>query len=216
MRIRVHFAKTEAMRFTSHLDLYRTWERTIRRSGLPLTYTIGFKPHPRINLGSALPLGFTSKDEVVDIWIDHENSLTEIETALQRAIPPGIRINQVVCIDQREPSLQSMIGAAQYEVEMLEVVPDLEARLTQLLHAGEIARKRRGKEYDLRPLIYDLSRLPDSREGNQRIHMILSSRDNATGRPEEVVQAIGGDPASSLIQRVRLLLISELNEDMKK
>jgi len=92
MRLRIHFAKTEAMRYTGHLDLHRAWERTFRRAMLPLAYSQGFRPHPRINLGCALPLGFTSQDEVVDIWLEQSNPIQEIESALQSAIPPGIQL----------------------------------------------------------------------------------------------------------------------------
>ena len=70
IRLRIVFAKTEAMRYTSHLDLHRTWERTIRRANLPLAYSQGYNPHPRINLASALPLGFTSDCEVVEASSD--------------------------------------------------------------------------------------------------------------------------------------------------
>jgi radical SAM-linked protein len=70
MRLRITFAKTEAMRFTGHLDLHRTWERCFRRARLPLAYTQGFNPHPRLNLAAALPLGFTSQGEMIDAWLE--------------------------------------------------------------------------------------------------------------------------------------------------
>ena len=84
MRVRITFAKTDAMRFTGHLDLHRAWERTFRRAGLPLAYTQGFSPHPRINLASALPLGFTSERELVDIWLEQELPASAVTAALER------------------------------------------------------------------------------------------------------------------------------------
>lgn len=78
MRLRLTFAKTDAMRFTGNLDLHRTWERTIRRAGLPLAYSQGFHPQPRLNLASALPLGFTSQFEMVDVWLENEMPLEQI------------------------------------------------------------------------------------------------------------------------------------------
>ena len=210
MRIRIYFAKTEAMRFTSHLDLHRTWERTIRRSGLPLAYTLGFRPHPRINLGSALPLGFTSQDEVVDIWLETEIPINDVESDLRRAVPPGIDIDVVEGIDERAPALQSILGASDYQVTLLEPLRDLDEKVRQILEAESLPRQRRGKDYDLRPLIYDLSRLPDDPEGNQRLFILLSSRENATGRPEEVILALGGDPATTRVHRTRLVVQSEI------
>ena len=72
MRIRVTFSKTYHMRYTSHLDVHRTWERTLRRARLPLAYSQGFNPRPKINLAAALPLGFTSDCEIVEFWLDEE------------------------------------------------------------------------------------------------------------------------------------------------
>ena len=212
MRLRIHFNKTEAMRFTSHLDLHRTWERTIRRSGLPLAYTQGYRPHPRINLGSALPLGFTSQDEVVDIWLEADSPIEDIESALCRAAPPGISIQGIEAVDGRFPALQSVLGAAEYEITLLEPLADLYNRVEHILEAGSLPRQRRGKDYDLRSLIYHISFLPDDSDGNQRLLLLLSARENATGRPEEVIAALGGDPAAARVHRTRLVYQSEIHQ----
>ena len=89
MRVRITFSKTPAMRYTGHLDLHRAWERAFRRAGLPLAYSQGFHPGPRLNLACALPLGFTSECEIVDAWLDGDLALSEIETALTGALPPA-------------------------------------------------------------------------------------------------------------------------------
>jgi len=99
MRLRITFAKTDAMRFTSHLDLHKTWERTLRRANLPLAYSQGFNPHPHINLASALPLGFTGEAEVVDIWLDQTLLVPQIASDLERAAPPGIKISKIQEMD---------------------------------------------------------------------------------------------------------------------
>ena len=91
-RWRITFAKTEAMRFTSHLDLIMTWERTFRRSGLPLSYSEGFNPRPVINLAAPLPLGFTSKGEIGDFWLSEAVSNDVISSSLNRSLPPGLAI----------------------------------------------------------------------------------------------------------------------------
>src|SRR5512146_1378298 len=109
MRLRITFAKTEAMRYTGHLDLHRTWERTFRRAQLPLAYSQGFHPQPRINLASALPLGFTSDSEVADIWLEKDMPLDQIRELLQAALPPGISILQIEEVDSQAPALQTQI-----------------------------------------------------------------------------------------------------------
>src|SRR4030067_2785252 len=105
MRLRITFAKTEAMRYTGHLDLHRTWERTLRRAKLPLAYSQGFKPHPRIVLASALPLGCTSQHEIVDVWLERQESLSVIAARLSRAAPPGLRVLEVSEVAPNLPSL---------------------------------------------------------------------------------------------------------------
>jgi len=90
MRIQVIFSKTDHMRYTSHLDVHRTWERTLRRARLPLAYSQGFNKRPKINLAAALPLGFTSSCEIVEFWLDGDPSKNEIESRLKEAAPPGI------------------------------------------------------------------------------------------------------------------------------
>ena len=104
-RYRITFGKTEAMRFTGHLDLHRTWERTFRRAGLPLAYSEGFNPHPKINIGAALPLGCLSRGDLIDAWLEAELAVTEVESALRQAAPPGIAIDGVARIDLAEPVL---------------------------------------------------------------------------------------------------------------
>ncbi len=78
-RVRILFAKTDAMRFIGNLDLHKAWERSCRRAGLPLAYSQGYNPQPKLNLASALPLGFTSQAELIDIWLEQVLPLAAIE-----------------------------------------------------------------------------------------------------------------------------------------
>src|SRR5512136_2023173 len=74
MRLRIVFSKTGSLRYTGHLDLQTVWERTVRRAGLPLAYTHGFHPGPKIQIASALPLGFIGRCEIVDIWLQESSA----------------------------------------------------------------------------------------------------------------------------------------------
>jgi len=193
------------MRYTSHLDLYRTWERTLRRANLPLSYSQGFKPHPRLNLASALPLGFTSQAEVVDVWLENDAPIDELERILVRALPPGLQVEQIRQVELQAPGLQVKLVAAEYLVTLLQPYPDLDTRLREVLSAINLPRERRGKTYDLRPLIQDIQRPADDENGCQRIFMRLSARESATGRPEEVLLCANIDPLSARIHRSRLI-----------
>jgi radical SAM-linked protein len=206
MRIRITFAKTEAMRFTSHLDLHRTWERTFRRARLPLAYSHGFNPRPRLNLASALPLGFTGSQEVLDAWLEQTLPIPDIQHALTQAAPPGIRIQGIESMDERAPTLQTMVEASEYTLILGEQLPDLDAQLQALIQAESLPRQRRGKDYDLRRLVLDLKRLPNCEDGRQRIYARLKAQEGATGRPEEVLETLGVDPLSVRVNRDCLVL----------
>lgn len=206
MRLRINFSKTEAMRYTSHLDLHRTWERTIRRARLPLVYSQGFNPRPKINLAAALPLGFTSSFEIVEIWLDRELSLDEIEDSLASAVPSGIAIQTVVVVDPKGPKLPNLVETAEYSIILLDPVPDLTARVDQLLGSEHLVRERRGKTYDLRPLIEGLQPATSTSNGEQQLDVRLVARSGATGRPDEVLHAMGIDPHRARIERTALYL----------
>jgi len=205
MRVRIYFDKTEAMRFTGQLDVHRTFERMFRRANLPLAYSHGFHPQPRINFASALPLGFTSQAEIVDIWLETSIPLADIETALKITLPPGIQIQQIEEIDSKTPTLQTQVVASEFTITVLHSQHNFDDRLSKLLGASSLPRVRRGKAYDLRPLIYKLSRLPDDDESHPRFKINLASRPGATGRPEEVLDELGIPPESTRIHRTRII-----------
>ncbi len=204
MRIRITFEKTAAMRYTGHLDLHRAWERMIRRARLPLAYSQGFNPHPRINLASALPLGFTSQQEVIDIWLEKEIPPAEIEQKLSPALPPGIRLSRVEEVDSHLPALQSELEASEYLITCLDPIHNLDQRIQALLAEKNLPRMRRGKDYDLRALIYSLEALPLDADGHSRMLTRLAALEGATGRPEELVEALGIDPFAVRVHRLRL------------
>ena len=209
MRLRLTFSKTSAMRFTGHLDLFSTLERTMRRANLPLAYSQGFNPRPKITLASALPLGFTSDCELADIWLENDVPVEEVASALKKAAPPGIEIHAVEALAESAPKPQTELESSEFLVTLLEPVEDLTERVEQLLAAKELPRERvrKGKKrtYDLRELIGELEVLPQDAEGNPRLRMRLAAREGATGRPEEALEALGLDPLAARYHRTRLL-----------
>ena len=206
MRIRIIFKKTEEMRFTSHLDLHKTWERTLRRAGLPLAYTQGFSPHPKINIASALPLGFTGENEIVDFWLEKPIPIDGIHSFLLKSLPPGLALKNIQEIDPQKPSLQSELLASEYSITLLENINALTHRIEELLRNPKIIRNWRGKDYDLRPLIQLLQVAPSDEYGRQCILLRLQATEGATGRPEEVISAMGINPLSVRVHRLRLLM----------
>ncbi len=207
MRIRLTFTKQGALRYTGHLDLHKIWERSIRRAKLPLAYSQGFHPQPKINLAAALPLGFSSRAEVMDIWLNED--VQDVPAALKNHVPPGLTILDANQVDDRAPSLQSQVVAAEYEVEITEAgfASGLTEKIASVLESESIPRVRRKKEYDLRPLIEELTLTPDpSPKGRGEIlSMRLTAREGATGRPEEVLAVLDIPLEATRIERTRLL-----------
>jgi radical SAM-linked protein len=206
IRLRICFAKTAAMRYTSHLDLYRTWERTLRRAGLPLCYTQGFNPHPRVQLAAALPLGMTSSCELIDVWLgENDLSKAKIDTQLKGSVPPGIAIQSLEWVELHAPALQTQVLSAEYTAQLLENTPDLVARIEDLLAQSTLPRTRREKSYDLRPLIERLEIIQDENTPDQ-LRMCLKAQEGHTGRPEEVLLALGISPENGRLERTNIIL----------
>jgi radical SAM-linked protein len=206
MRVRITFSKQGPLRFIGHLDLHRMWERAMRRAELPLSYSQGFHPQPKISLAAALPLGFSSRGEVLDVRFNEDLSTEDITSRLQGSLPPDIKILRVENVDERAPALQTQVLSAAYNVHLTEPVDgsDLNRRVEQLMMSESILRERRGKSYDLRPLIEMLSVITEA-NGTVWMKMTLSARDGATGRPEEVLSALGIEPETARVERIRLI-----------
>ena len=208
MRIRVTFSKTDAMQYTGHLDLFRSWERTFRRSGLPLAYSQGFHPQPRLNLACALPLGFTSECEMLDAWLECNLPLQEVYHTIAGVLPPGLEIHGMDMVDVQAPALQTQVASAEYMITFLDDIPDLDERVQRITSSENLPRLRRNKSYDLRPLIEQISLIPQNDDGNRRLRIQLSARESATGRPEELLDEMGIKFESTRIHREKLFFRS--------
>ena len=206
MRIRITFSKQGALRYTGHLDLHTLLERAARRASLPLAYSQGFHPSPKIQLASALPLGFSSRAELLDIWLTSDCELSQVQNDLQSTLPRDIQILGIQQVDDRAPALQTQLVAAEYEATIPEeFASNLTSRLSALSEAESLPRERRGKTYDLRPLIEAIEAAPADGSGKMRMRMRLTAREGATGRPEEVLSALEIPPESVRVERTRLI-----------
>ncbi|HTX80122.1 MAG TPA: TIGR03936 family radical SAM-associated protein [Longilinea sp.] len=206
-RIRILYSKKEPIQFTGALDMQKIWERTFRRARAPLAYSQGFHPQPRLNMACPLPLGFTSDYEILDAWLDTESAdLPATAAALQQAAPAGIGIKSIFPVELSSPSIQTISLTADYQVTSLDDQVILEPALIEekLLHPTSILRERRGKPYDLKPLIQGVDLHPRTDGAKCRLDVCLSAREGATGRPNEVILALGLSPFEFQYHRVML------------
>jgi radical SAM-linked protein len=208
MRVRITFTKKGALRYTGHLDLHRIWERAVRRAELPLAYTQGFHPQPKISIAAALPLGFSSNGEVLDMRLNEDVQHNEIADKLQDKLPPDIKILKVETVDERAPALQTQTLSATYEVRLTEPIQsaELTRRVEALMMSEKLPRERRGKQYDLRPLVEMLSVVSEP-NGEVWLRMTLAAREGATGRPEEVLSVLEIEAETARVERTRLIFI---------
>lgn len=206
-RIRVTYAKTGSLRFTGHLDMQRVWERTLRRSTLPVSFSQGFHPQVRLQLATSLPVGLTSSCELMDFWLENPTSPSDICAILCTVVPPGIGIQKVESVNLQEPPLQIRVVSAEYLaiLDPTYLPAAIMDRVSELLASIALIRTRREKLYDLRPLIESLV-IENPGESPVHLRMRLSARESGNGRPEEVLAALGIKFEESRVERIALHL----------
>ncbi len=210
-RLRIRFSRGEEVKFISHLDIMRLWQRAFHRAEISLAYSEGFNPRPRISLAAPLPVGVTSEAELMDIFCTRWVSPHFFTTAVSQQLPPGIEILQVYPIVITMPSLQSQVRCAEYkvEVEAEEAQKDIESKIASLLSVKHLPwqhqRDTGTRSYDLRALIDDLWLLNCQRP-YCAIGMRLRCDSGGSGRPEQVTAALGFIPYPRSMHRTKLIL----------
>ncbi len=221
-RLRIHYAKGEAVKFISHHDEFRLWERALRRSGLPLLYKQGFNPQPHMQFAAPLGVGITGVRELLDIILSPPQPLDDVAERLRAKLPPGVTLVDVGELSDKTTALQNLIIGADYAI-VLYAEPgeidgaDLQARIDRLLATDEIwrVRERKGNPYayNLRPLVFELRYTGyDAATEEHRIFLRVQMRSGATGRPDEVVDALGLDDFPRTLRR-EYLYFEDVAED---
>jgi len=210
-RLRIRFGRGEELKFISHLDIMRLWQRALHRAGIPLAYSEGFSPHPRISLAAPLPIGVTSKAELMDIFCTKWVSPHFFTAAVSQQLPHGIEILQVYSIALTMPSLQSQVGYIEYrvEVETEKEQEYVESAIDNLLSVKYLPWQHQRdtglRRYDLRALINELW-LIDWHRGYCTLGMRLYCDNRGSGRPEQVTAALGFSHRPQSIDRTKLIL----------
>lgn len=201
MRMVMRFGKNARLRFISHLDLQRFYQRALNRSGLPIAFSQGFNPHPVMAFASALALGWTSEYEMLDVKLAVPIGRRKAEEAMRGALPEDLPVLEVKLIDDRASSLMPLVRASDYRISgsgiSREMLDDFLARESVMA-----MRKTKSGEklVDIRPMALDL-RLEDA-----DLMARLSLTDKDTLKPDLLVRTITGtDPEAMRIHRLALL-----------
>lgn len=203
MKLRIRHTKLGKVRFTSHRDTARHWERAVKKSGVALAYSAGFTPRPRMSFGLALPTGAESLAEYLDMELapgavaGSADDLHELALRFGAALPTGYDVTHVVEREAGSPSLQEDVSACTWVFTLEGVSSDqLSDAITTTLAAPTLLvdRERKGQRStdDVRPAILDLSVAPpadDLQEPRPRLCATLAT--NGRGlRPLELVAAM--------------------------
>jgi len=207
------------MRFTSHLDLMRSWERSLRRSELPLAFTQGHHPHIKMSFGPPLPLGYRSRAEVFDLEFSRPPAV-DLAERLNAVLADGLRVLAYRPILFKTPSLMSELGGASYRVrfpgsylEEAGLTPDsllatLRARIPELLGREHVIVRRqsedKAREFDARPSMVALEL--DTGEAPAVLDAHVRFAPRASVRPEELVALLvpSGDVRTLDVERTSL------------
>lgn len=218
VRVRITYEKGEQIKFISHQDEFRLWERTVRRADLPMMYKKGYNPQPHMQFASPLGVGITGAREWLDITFSPPLSLDEIAARLRTKLPPGVTLHAMEEVPFKTPALQNQLIGADYTILIYTEPGELdEARLIEridrFLTTEEIwrERERKGRKYayNLRPLVFELRYEGyDAQTEEHRIFLRVQQRPGATGRPDEMISALGFDDYARTLRRERLYLNS--------
>jgi radical SAM-linked protein len=212
-RLRVTFSRGEELKYISHLDMMRLWERALRRAAMPVAYSEGFSPQPRISLAAPLQIGMTSEAELMDVFLERRIMPYYFIRGVGDQLPRGVEIREVREVGLRLPSLQSQVRFAEYRVEVAaEEKSEIRSSLRSLLAKDTLPwqhmRDTGPRRYDLRALIDDLW-VEDLQDGQCILGMRLRSDSRGTGRPEQVAIALGFNSYPKTIHRTKLILAQE-------
>lgn len=195
MLVRLEYSVGNEVRYLSHLDFLRLFTRAFRRAGLPIAYSQGFNPHPKIAFGPPLPVGVTGGSEYLDLELNEHIPIKELITRLRQALPQGVDIKQGREIKGKAPALMTVIQRARYQVTVpLAGTEQLnwQDMLARFLSRSSIVVSRRTKEgqrpKEIRPGIFRLEVEPQ--EQVAVLTMDLQIGNQGAVRPDEVVRAL--------------------------
>ena len=212
VRYRIRFAKTGLLRWISHRDLARLWERLLRRIALPLSMTEGFHPKPRIAFPSALPLGTESLDEVVEIELSEDLPIRDLFDRLSNDRQPGLTIQQVARLPQGFGKAQ--LQRTDYTVTLApNVDPQMITDAIAALKQQDVVTVERKKK-TIRAHV--ASHIPHLELGDGVLHLSLAATDAASLRPDDILTLLGMQDwteQGSRITRTRVVLQHEFETD---
>jgi radical SAM-linked protein len=192
-RLRVRYAKRGRLRFTSHRDFSRAFERAVVRARVPMAYSSGFNPHPRISYAGASPTGAASEAEYLELGLAHVVEPEDVRAALDEALPPGLDVLEVV--ESRGGSLTELLEASVWRTRVPDLPPETAATVvTAFLAADEVLVERMTKKglrsFDCRAAVVSLSAGTASEDERCAILDVVLRHGTPSVRPDDVLAGL--------------------------
>jgi radical SAM-linked protein len=189
VRYRMKFTKTGRLRFLSHLDLMALFQRAAARAGIPIAFSQGFNPHPKIAFGPALSVGIESVSEYLDMETSTYVELQELTKALNSTLPEGVKILESRVVSPKAPSLSGSIRRYTYEVAVPKrSLHDVAELATSFLSRESVVVVKEGKQKDIRPCIESIT--VDAKNSVVKIEIILVDHDQLKPRVQDVLSQL--------------------------
>ncbi len=195
-KYRIKFTKVDKMCFIGHLDLQKLFQRAIKRAALPVAYSQGFNPHQLTGFAIPLPLGMSSKGEIIDVQLNEPMDCGEIKTRLNKAMPIGIEILNVRELIEGEQGCAAALRAAVYDMELPDIIEDFQ--FEEILKQPQwiiekVGKKGTAKMTDIKPDVYNIEIVNDKTthlkaciatgsNGNLKPDLLLSFLYNSVGK----------------------------------
>ena len=190
-RLRVRYAKRGRLRFTSHRDFSRAFERAVFRARVPMAYSSGFNPHPRISYAGAAPTGSASEAEYLELALAEVVVPADVHAMLDEALPPGLDVLEVV--ESGGGSLSDLLEGSRWRIELVATRDAAADAVTRFLGADEALVERMTKkgmrQFDARAAVVSLTVLDDDHDGRTTLDVVLRHGTPAV-RPDDVLRGL--------------------------
>ncbi len=192
MRLIVCFKKSDNAKYISHLDLQRTVDRALRRSGVDVLYSAGFNPHIQMSFAFALKVGLTSKNEYLEVSVDENIDIIDAEKRIKDSFPKGLEVNWVRKKKENTKKLMASVAMARYDVLFNKPfdTEKIESSIQEIMDFKELEIEKKTKKglrtFDARPLIYKIAF--DKDQG--KIDVLLAAQQPDTLPPNLLINKI--------------------------
>ena len=193
-RLRLQYAKRGRLRFSSARDFQRALERALRRADIPMAYSAGFSPHPKVSYTNSAPTGVASEAEYVEIGVVQPCDPEAVRAALDAALPPGLDV--VACVEARTPDFANRLEASIWQVELPGVAPEAAEEALVAFRAAEVVEvdrmtKNGRRTFDARGAVISAECVAaGTPDGDCAILTVVVRHGTPSVRPDDVLSAL--------------------------